>query len=353
MDTKWLTFIVPAYNAGETLKKTIDSILFQTQKGSSVIIIDDGSTDGETARLGKYYAQCYPKDIIYIYEKNQGQGHARNEALKLVTTPYVAFLDSDDWLMPDFVEKLMPLADVDMIFTLPKIYDESTGIVSDWYDKRLFEELFDKDGKELTLEQDIRLLNLEVSMCRRIFRMEFFRNCSFQFPEGVKWEDVFAHFYVMSKCKSCKGIGSTGFYYRVGTTTQTTGQGGKDRLDIIPVFCKVLDYVEAEGRHDMIYPVMRCLLRFSISSIRRSNVDVRRVLVVKLNNLYHSIPKQYFRIFYKEAAKYHTKTDRLQYRFFVMVIRLSCLNWICNDYLVQDIGEQVVRKILRAKGKVQ
>ena len=71
-----------------------------------------------------------PKEcgVTYIYEKNQGQGHARNEALKLVTTPYVAFLDSDDWLMPDFVEKLMPLADVDMIFTLPEIYDEMAHV---------------------------------------------------------------------------------------------------------------------------------------------------------------------------------------------------------------------------------
>lgn len=353
MDAKWLTFIVPAYNAGETLQRTIDSILFQTQKGSSVIIMDDGSRDGETARIGRDYEQRYPKDITYIYEENQGQGHARNEALKLVTTPYVAFLDSDDWLMPDFVEKLMPLADVDMIFTLPKIYEEATGLMSEWYDKELFEEIFKEDGAELTLKEDIRLLNLEVSMCRRIFRTEFLRNSNFQFPEGVKWEDVFAHFYVMSKCKSCRGISSTGFYYRIGTTTQTTGQGGKDRLDIIPVFGKVFDYIEAEGREDFIYPVMRCLLRFSISSVRRSNVDVRRILVEDLNHLYHSVPKSYFRIFYKEAAKYHTKKDRLQYRFFESVIRLRCLNWICNDYLVQDIGEQFVRKILRARGKVQ
>lgn len=353
MDRKWLTFIVPAYNAGETLQRAIDSILFQTQKGSSVIMIDDGSTDGKTAQIGKDYARRYPGDITYIYEQNQGQGHARNEALKLVTTPFVAFLDSDDWLMPDFVEKLMPLADVDMIFTLPKIYDETTGLISEWYDKGLFEELFTEDGTELTLEQDIRLLNLEVNMCRRIFRMDFLRNCAFQFPEGTKWEDVYAHFYVMSQCKSCKGISSTGFYYRTGTMTQTTGQGGRDRLDIVPVFWKVLDYIGSEDRGDMIYPVMRCLLRFSISCIRRSDMEVRKILVDELHDLYHVIPGQYFRIFYKEAAKFHTWADRLQYRFFCLVIRLRCFNWICNDYLVQDMGEQFVRRLIRAKGKVQ
>ena len=255
--------------------------------------------------------------------------------------------------MPNFVEALQPYADVDMIFTLPQIYDETTGLIFDWYDKPLFDELFSKDGEERTLQQDIRLMNLEVSACRRIYRTSFLQEVAFRFPEGIKWEDVFAHFYLLSKCRSCKGVGSTGFYYRIGSNSQITAQEGGDRLDIIPVFWQILDYIGSQDRPDMIYPVMRSLLRFSVSSIRRSNMDIRPMLVEELHALYHEIPKQYFHILNIEARKYHTYTDRLQYRFFGSAIRNRSLNWICKDYLVQDMGEQLIRKLLHAKGKVQ
>ncbi len=352
-DTRWLTVIIPAYNAGETLQKTVNSVLFQTQKDFSIIIIDDGSTDEKTAEIGKNYAKHYPKQVTYLYEENHGLGYARNRGMALASTPYIAFLDSDDWLMPNFVEALQPHADVDMIFTLPQIYDETTGLISDWYDKPLFDELFPKDGDERTLQQDIRLMNLEVSSCRRIYRTSFLQEVAFRFPEEVKWEDVFAHFYLLSKCRSCKGVGSTGFYYRVGSNSQITAQGGSDRLDIIPVFWQILDNIGNQDRPDMIYPVMRSLLRFSVSFIRRADMDIRPILVEALHALYHEIPRQYFHILNMEARRYHTRTDRMQYRFFAAAIRHYSLNWICKNYLIQDIGELLIRKLLHAKGKVQ
>ena len=88
--------IVPAYNAEKYIIECLDSIVAQTMQPNEVIVVDDGSTDN-TAIIVKEYTEKY-RYFKYIYQENQGQGKARNMALKLTETTHVMFLDSDDYL---------------------------------------------------------------------------------------------------------------------------------------------------------------------------------------------------------------------------------------------------------------
>ena len=120
-----ITFVIPAYNAEKTLERTLDSILWQTDGRYRVVIVDDGSTD-RTGQIGKGYAMRHPDRIRYIHQENKRQGGARNTGLRSVETAYVSFLDSDDWLMPEYVERITGALDAareapEMIMTLPKI----------------------------------------------------------------------------------------------------------------------------------------------------------------------------------------------------------------------------------------
>ena len=102
--TEKITVIVPVYNVENYLNKCLDSLINQTYKNLEIIVINDGSTDN-SGKICQEYAQ---KDnrIIYIEKENGGQSEARNMGLDRMTGSYVTFVDSDDWVEPDYVEVL-------------------------------------------------------------------------------------------------------------------------------------------------------------------------------------------------------------------------------------------------------
>jgi len=88
--------IIPTYNRKDFLPKAIDSVLSQTFKDFEFIIIDDGSID-ETKKLVFSYND---RRITYVYQENHGVAHARNRGLEKAKGEWIAFLDSDDWWLP-------------------------------------------------------------------------------------------------------------------------------------------------------------------------------------------------------------------------------------------------------------
>ena len=102
--TEKITVIVPVYNVENYLNKCLDSILKQTYQNLEIIVVNDGSTDN-SGTICQEYAQ---KDnrIVYIEKENGGLSDARNAGLDRMTGSYVTFVDSDDWIEPDYVEVL-------------------------------------------------------------------------------------------------------------------------------------------------------------------------------------------------------------------------------------------------------
>ena len=94
-----ISVIIPTYNTSKSLKICIDSVLNQSAKPKEIFVINDGSTDDTSI-----VAKSYDKKITYIEQKNQGQGSARNQGLKKATGEYIAFLDSDDFWLPNFLK---------------------------------------------------------------------------------------------------------------------------------------------------------------------------------------------------------------------------------------------------------
>lgn len=103
-----VTFVVPAYNAAATLRRTAESLIAQTLPKWEAIIVDDGSRDA-TGRIGSALASADPRFRL-LSQTNTGPSGARNRGLAEARAERVVFVDSDDWLMPDFLERLLPLA---------------------------------------------------------------------------------------------------------------------------------------------------------------------------------------------------------------------------------------------------
>lgn len=111
-----VTLIIPAYNCSDTVEKAIRSALDQTIE-TQVIVIDDCSTDHSFAMVEEM-ARREPRLTARRQPRNGGPSAARNAALRLVTTPWVAGLDADDFLLPGRMEKMLRHAesrDVDFV----------------------------------------------------------------------------------------------------------------------------------------------------------------------------------------------------------------------------------------------
>lgn len=352
-----VTFVVPAYNAEKTIAGTIESILHQTDTRWKMILVNDGSVD-DTERICKRYLAENEHKIHYLFQENRGLGGARNRGMELVDTPYVSFLDSDDCLMPQYVEKLAENLEkhsgqkIEMIMTLPRIFHEGSKVVKDWYDKSLFEDLFWQDGVIINPRERTEVYRLEVNQCRKVLQMEFVREIGFRFREHVKWEDVYPHFYLLSKCSACMGIGGTGFYYRIGNSSQITASRGKDRLDLLIVFEDLLRYISGESREDLYFPAMRVMVRFSIWGIRMADTDNRRILADQLHGIFKKMPREYYTALKKGVRESCRKADAMQYLLFLTAIRFKPFHFIFYDYLWQDIGEKTIKKLLGAGERV-
>ncbi|MEG1441955.1 MAG: glycosyltransferase [Oscillospiraceae bacterium] len=99
-----ISIVIPVYNTAEYLEKCLESVVNQTYKNLDIIIINDGSTDNSADIIEKYDKQ--DDRITVVNTENNGVSKARNIGIDLSNGEYIWFIDSDDFLYPESVEKL-------------------------------------------------------------------------------------------------------------------------------------------------------------------------------------------------------------------------------------------------------
>lgn len=99
-----VSIIMPAYNCGDFIGTTLDSVINQSYKNWEVIVVDDCSTDN-TADVVQKYIKKDNRIKYHKLEKNSGAAVARNKSVDLATGKYMAFLDSDDVWFPEKLTK--------------------------------------------------------------------------------------------------------------------------------------------------------------------------------------------------------------------------------------------------------
>ena len=99
-----ISVIVPVYNVEAYLARCVDSILAQTYKNLQILLVDDGATDASGRICDEYAAR--DSRIRVIHQANQGQSAARNHAIDQMRGQWFLFVDSDDWIHPESLERL-------------------------------------------------------------------------------------------------------------------------------------------------------------------------------------------------------------------------------------------------------
>lgn len=228
-----VSVIVPIYMSEEHLDECIQSIISQTYSNIEIILVDDGSHDGCPQKCDDWAKKDHR--IRVVHKPNGGAASARNAGLDIAKGDYIAFVDSDDYITPDYVEVMYN-----------RIYDDdSVGIVQgmiyrlkDGKITHFFKDWFVK-GEQIISSNKIAILcfkgTLSVSVCDKLFKSQLLANIRFR--EGRKNEDTF-FMYDLSKVMvdmnySIVEIPKYVYYYRYCEGSVCTSTKIPVDLDII------------------------------------------------------------------------------------------------------------------------
>ena len=194
-----ISIIIPAYNAEQYLKKCLDSVKNQTIEDFECILIDDGSKDN-TLLICEEFSQADNR-FITISIPNGGVARARNIGLRKVNSPWVTFIDADDFVTPQYLENFLKYNEVDIYTQVIQGYDclgfegldEDTLYPSSHYEYR---EVDSTKGSEY-IEENNLLYNWGI-WCK-VFSKEIIDKNKIRFEESLKvGEDgLFWHTYLL------------------------------------------------------------------------------------------------------------------------------------------------------------
>jgi len=208
-----ISVIVPIYNVEPYLAKCLDSLKQQTYKQFEVLMIDDGSTDDSALIAYKYATQ--DRRFRYVYQDNEGQGSARNHGIDLSSGEYLSFVDSDDWVLPTFLQELINLIEdhnADMA---------TCSALRCFENGRTAECTINKSVNETREDIDKYLVSASFSVWNKLYRRDLFTNL--RFIPRLKYEDYALMPQVYARCNR---IASTSaplymYFFRRYSTTNT------------------------------------------------------------------------------------------------------------------------------------
>ena len=180
------SIIIPVYNVEPYLRECLDSVLAQTCAEWEAMCINDGSMDGSLDILQEYAANDARFRIIN--QPNKGLSAARNAGIRAAKGEYLFFLDSDDWIVPDALERLNKhIAGQDMICFAGQKYNEKdkTYLPSDVLIPAIY-----SNGMAYYSDNALKSYAFPfVCAVLRIYRRAFLQEHSLLFEEGIYHED--------------------------------------------------------------------------------------------------------------------------------------------------------------------
>ncbi len=212
-----VSIIVPVYNAEKTLKQCIKSIIKQTYENKEIILVNDASTD-KSLDIGKFMLKR--GGVVVNLTKNKGVDNARIKGLEVASGEYIMFVDADDYLAVDAIEKLYEKA---RATTADVVEGVTMRVIGKWgaIRKKVYtigekviisSELFDKYYISF-----FGMNILSVGLCGKLFKKNLFDGIE---PSGFKMgEDLFMSMKIFPRINIYAVMDAVVYYYRYGGLT--------------------------------------------------------------------------------------------------------------------------------------
>ncbi len=241
-----LTVIVPLYNVQNYVEECITSLLRQTYPDFKVIIINDGSTDSSVSIINKLVEG--DNRFSVHSQPNAGAGEARNAGIKLVTTEYIFFLDSDDHLHPDILSLMMNNViseETDICSCLIMNVDENTKVEKPYGEHQALHNWHDGI-------RNVFLGREPAVVCGKLYRKRLFDNVRFPasyYEDTATLIDVF----VTNRPQKITAVDKRGYYYRRRHGSRAHTVSGQTLSDYFKMLDSIEDILQANNLYQEFY----------------------------------------------------------------------------------------------------
>lgn len=251
-----ITVIIPVFRVEAYLCRCVDSVLAQTYKNTEIILVDDGSDDGCPVICDEY-ARCDSR-VRVIHQKNAGLSGARNAGIEQAKGTYLSFVDSDDYLSPEFLERLyqacvetnseMSVCRWEYVKGEP-IPQKGSGETRTFTGRQMLANLYIPDGAYFVVAWN------------KLYKRELFE--AIRYPLGRIHEDEATTYRIYHEVKQAAYIDTSLYGYFVTPSSITRGFNPK-RLDWVKAGVERIDFLEQNGYSEL---MVTALQAFSDGSI--------------------------------------------------------------------------------------
>ena len=228
-----ISVIVPVYNVETYLEECLDSIQNQTYTDFEVLLVNDGSTDGSQAICERYCKEN--RRFHLLNQTNQGLSAARNKGVEISTGEYIVFVDSDDIIKTNYLEKLMQYMTEDV-----DIVESQFTVSNEEFLAKSFKEpsiLFEGNSQEAVKIFPKHVLN--VNAVTKLYRRSIVE--AVPYIDGVIFEDVYCGIGMLKYIRKIIKIDYKGYYYRQRQASIMHRTFTPKNLDIFTVSDKLLE----------------------------------------------------------------------------------------------------------------
>lgn len=354
---KKISVIVAVYNTEKYLDRCIESLLNQTYKNMELVIVEDCSTDSSRKLLKKYKEN---KNIKVFYNReNRGLSYSRNYGLKKSTGDFIGYIDSDDYVEPDYYEKLMS-----------SIKDNKSDIAI--CDIKLVDEQTNKIQRCKCYANDFDVYSVvnngfAASACNKLFKRKNIEK--YPFAEGKVNEDIAVVIPTVIQAKKISYADTCYFYVQRGGSIQNSKFSDK-RFDIFDGVKTTLERIKNEQDYEfyknaIVYNQLILLLMFAIPKER--NFIKRYKFLKKFNELskdykitkntnyleYLENSKRINQIYYKNLVSFNEKKMILLDNVWISFYKtLRFLKHKKNKKLIPKIDIQCIEKAAKKQKKL-
>lgn len=234
-----ISVIIPVYNVEKYLRECLDSVVNQTLKDIEIICVNDGSTDNSLEILKEYEKQDSRIKVLN-HKKNKGLGGARNTGLNSAVGEYIVFIDSDDFVTNNMVEKLLTNLvnnEADMSFCDMWLYESNEQV---FYNKPF--QIYNLSEYNLYFPQERiePFTNIWPSAWNKIYKKAIIDKFHLRYLENIFYEDHLFYYNYLLHCKRVSYLSEALYFYR-HTRQDSIMQNVSSR--IFEIFI-ILEYLE-------------------------------------------------------------------------------------------------------------
>lgn len=262
--------IVPVYNVADYLPKCMDSLLRQRCESWEIILVDDGSTDGRSGAICDEYAAKYPELMRVIHQANGGLGAARNTGMEDAKGEYLFFIDSDDWIADNTMERLTE----EIEQSHADMYVFSFRYISDVGERPAEPRPSGNEPRRRTLKQVPDMLLDSPAACLRICKRSLFLDTGIRFPSRVWYEDLCTTPKLFLEADSIVQLDDAFYFYLLRQGSIMRNPNLRRNLEILNALETVRSFYEEKGVLDAYRP------QLTVLAVDNCCAAARRVLMV-------------------------------------------------------------------------